>query len=269
MTKHGVLAVALAFGTVASAHEESAAGLPRPLVEVSFDQQLGASLPLDLAFRDHSGRPVTLEGYFAPGRPVVLAQVYFDCTMLCSQVLAGISTSLRALSLKPGRDFELVVISFDPSETPEMAAEKRDAFLDHYGDPEAAAGWHHLVGAQAAIDRLTEATGFRYTRDEEAGEWAHASGIIVATPEGVLSRYLYGIEYAPRDLKLALVEASDGAVGSPVDQLLLYCFHYDPTTGRYGAAIMNLIRAAGLLTVAALAIFVFRNREPMREKSHA
>ena len=230
-----------------------------PTQDIGIDQRLGERVPLELIFRDEDGREVRLGDYFGE-RPVVVALVYYECPMLCTLVLNGMVRSFRALSLDIGEDFEIVTVSIDPTETPELALSKKEGYLASYVEgaerPGAAAGWHFLTGEQQAIDALAEAVGFRYVYDEEAGEYAHASGIMVATSEGVLSRYLYGIEYITRDLRLALVEASQGQVGSFVDQVLLLCYHYDPTTGRYGFAIMAALRTGGIATVGLIVGFV-------------
>lgn len=229
--------------------------LPPPLRDVGIDQRLNARIPLELGFRDESGAPVALRSYFGR-RPVVLALVYYECPMLCTMVLNGLLKSLRAINLDAGRDFEVVTVSFDPGETPELAAAKKQSYVERYGRPTGAAGWHFLTGEEEAIRKLTQAVGFRYKYDPATNQFAHASAIMVLTPDGRLARYLYGIEYAPRDLRLALVEASAGKIGTPVDQVLLYCFHYDPATGRYSLLIMNIIRAAGVATVLALGLFM-------------
>jgi len=181
---------------------------------------------------------------------------YYDCPMLCTQVINGLSTALGVLSLEPHTDFEIVTVSFNPKDTPRTAAAKKAVYLERYHHPGAAAGWHFLSGNAASIERLTTAAGFRYAWDEDTKQFAHPTGVIVLTPDGRLSRYLFGIEYGPRDLRLALVDASAGTVGTPVDALLLYCFHYDPMTGRYGLAIMRTIRIVGALTVLGLGTFI-------------
>lgn len=221
------------------------------LRSVAFEQKLGDSIPLELDFRDHTGRPVMLAEFFGE-RPVVLTLVYYKCPMLCTLELNGLVRSLRTLDLVPGRDFDLVTISFDPRETSELAAAKRRAYLHQYGRNEATPAWHFLTGDQPAIDQLCQAVGFRYVYDAKTGQYAHASGIVVLTPEGRIARYFYGIDYAARDLKLGLVEASGGRIGSPVDQLLLLCYGYDPAKGRYSLAIVNLIRAASVVMVLAI-----------------
>ncbi len=232
-----------------------ASSIPAPLREVGFDQNIGQRLPLDVAFSDEEGRTVPLGAFFG-ARPVVLAFVYYDCPMLCTQVLNALAAALDVMSLEPGRDFEVVTISFDPRETPRLAAAKKAAALRRYTRPGAAAGWHFLTGTQASIAQATRAAGFRYVWDEQAKQFAHPTGVIVATPEGRLARYLFGIEYGARDLRLAIVDASAGKVGTPVDAFLLYCYHYDAATGRYTLAILRAMRIAGAATVVALALFV-------------
>ena len=224
--------------------------------QVAFEQKINQPLPLNLTFQDESGRPVLLGDYFGR-RPVVLALVYYECPMLCTFVLNGLVKSLKVLKFEPGREFDVVIVSFNPAETPALAAEKKAAYLRDYGRAATAAGWHFLTGEPEAIAALTDAVGFRYLYDTKSEQFAHASGIMVATSEGKLFRYFYGIEYAPRDLRLALVEASAGKLGTVVDQVLLYCFHYDPETGKYGVLINRIIRLAGTGTVLALGIFLF------------
>ena len=229
--------------------------LPPQLRDVGIDQKLDAQVPLDLAFRDETGRAVRLGDYFGK-RPVVLSLVYYDCPMLCTLVLNGMVRGLRAIPFEPGKDFEAVTVSFDPHETPALAAAKKRTYLDRYRRPGAEAGWHFLTGGEASIRPLTQAVGFRYTYDPEIKQFAHASGIMLLTPEGRVSRYFYGLEYSARDMRLGLVEASANKIGSPVDQVLLYCFHYDPVTGKYGMVIMNTVRMAGVATVLALGLFL-------------
>jgi protein SCO1/2 len=229
--------------------------IPPALRDVGLDQKLNSRLPLDSTFRDESGRTVPLREYFR-GRPVILAMVYYECPMLCTQILSGLVRSLRVLSLNPGRDFEVVAVSINPSETPALAAGKRRVYLDRYARPATENGWHFLTGEEAPIHAVASAVGFRYTYDSSTRQYAHASGIIIITPEGTVARYYYGIDYSPRDVRLGLVEASAGKVGNPVDQLLLFCYHYDPTSGKYGLAVMNSLRAAGVSTVIALACFI-------------
>jgi protein SCO1/2 len=235
---------------------------PRDLDDVRIDQKLDGLLPLDAKFRDEHGNEVRLGDYFG-SKPVVLALVYYSCPMLCNQVLNGMTSGLDVLkSLSIGKEFEVVTVSFDPRETPDLAREKKDTYLSWYKRDGAADGWHFLTGDQTNIDRLTEAAGFYYKWDSKTNQFIHASGIMIATSDGKLARYFYGIEYAPKDLRLGLVEASAGKIGSPVDQLLLYCYHYDPSSGKYGAAVMNLMRFGAVLTlIAIMAMFVvFRLR---------
>jgi protein SCO1 len=235
---------------------------PRDLDDVRIDQKLDGPLPLDAKFRDEHGNEVRLGDYFG-SKPVVLALVYYSCPMLCNQVLNGMTSGLDVLkSLSIGKEFEVVTVSFDPRETPDLAREKKDTYLSWYKRDGAADGWHFLTGDQTNIDRLTEAAGFYYKWDSKTNQFIHASGIMMATSDGKLARYFYGIEYAPKDLRLGLVEASAGKIGSPVDQLLLYCYHYDPSSGKYGAAVMNLMRFGAVLTlIAIMAMFVvFRLR---------
>jgi len=234
---------------------QPAGSVPAPLRDVGFDQKLGAQLPLDSAWRDSSGRELELGQLFGE-RPVLLAPVYYECPMLCTQVLNGVVRGLRGMDFEPGQEFELVAVSIDPGETPALAASKLKSYVAEYGRAETAPGWHFLTGDAMAIERLTGSIGFRYSYDARTGQYAHAAGIVLATPDGRVARYLFGIEYAPRDLKLGLVEASGGSIGSPVDKLLLYCFHYDPATGRYGAMTLNLVRLGGVVTLVALAGFV-------------
>jgi protein SCO1/2 len=233
---------------------------PPMLRDVGIDQHPGAALPLDLAFRDESGKTVALRDYFADGKPVLLSLVYFGCPMLCGQSLNGIAASLKALSLEPGKEFTVLAVSFDAADTPAVASDKKAQVVARYGRPATAAGWHFLVGEQASIDALTQAVGFRYTRDATNRQFAHVPAAIVMTPGGVISRYFYGIEPAPRDLRLGLVEASANRIGTVVDQLLLFCFHYDPANGKYGAAVMGAVRAGGVLTLVALGTFVALSR---------
>ena len=229
-------------------------GLPKALTGVGIDQKLNEQLPLDLVFRDENGKEVKLGEYFGK-KPVLLSLVYYQCPMLCNQVLNGMVTAFKVMAFKPGEEFEVVTVSFDPRETPELAAAKKKTYVDYLPEAKrsgAASGWHFLTGDEASIKRITDAVGFRYHFDEATNQFAHASGVFVATPQGKLARYFYGIEYAPRDLRFGLIEAAENKIGSPVDQLLLYCFHYDPATGKYGAAIMNLMRLGGVVTVIAI-----------------
>ena len=261
------LIVALAFaptvagsgvGVVAGVEEppgQPAAGRPAALEGIGIDQRLGEPLPLDVPLRDETGRAVTLGDYFG-AKPVVLVMTYFECPMLCTLVLNGLTKTLKTMAFEPGKEFDVVAVSFDPRDTPATAAKKKATYVAEYGRPATAAGWHFLTGDEAAIARVAAATGFRYRWVPEEKQFAHAAAIMVATPDGRLARYFYGIDYAPRDLRLGLVEAADHKIGSAVDALLLFCYRYDPTTGKYGAIALNLIRLGGVATVLALGLFM-------------
>jgi protein SCO1/2 len=244
--------------------------VPKQLEHVSFEQRLDTRLPLDARFRDEQGRDVALGDYFGR-RPVVLAFVYYTCPMLCTQILNGVSRAVKVMPFTVGEDYDVVYVSFDARETPQDAAQKKAAQLADYGQEEAAAGWHYLTGDDASIRRVTAAAGFSYRWDEATGQFAHVSGVLVVTPDGRLSRYFYGVEYSPKELRMAIVESSEGRVGSLVDELLLYCYHYDPATGRYGAIAMNLVRLGGAITLALLAGFIWlmRRREMSPREGHA
>lgn len=239
--------------------------MPGPLKEVRYEQRLGEQVPLDLAFRDEAGRAVKLGDYLGGlgRRPALLVLAYYHCPMLCDMVLQGVETSLKPLSLEPGKEFDVVVASIDPKETPELAAAKKREILARYGRPRTAAGWHFLTGPQPSIDRLANAVGFRYVYDPQRNQFAHAAGIVILTPEGRISRYLFGIEYPARDVRLSLIESAGGKIGGVVDQVLLYCFHYDPAMGRYSAATLKIVRLAAVATVAGLVflIVLLRRRE--------
>jgi protein SCO1 len=242
---------------------------PPALRDVGIDQRLDAQVPLDLVFRDESGEPVELGRYFG-SKPVILSLAYYECPMLCTLVLNGMASALKVLSFDIGNQFEVVTVSFNPRDTPALAAAKKQTYLKEYGRPDAARGWHFLTGDAAAIERLTAAVGFHYTALPEQNQFAHAAGIMVLTPRGKIARYFYGVEFAPRDLRLGLIEAADNRIGSPVDQLLLFCFHYDPATGKYGALAINSVRAGGVLTVLALGTFliVMWRRERAQQALH-
>jgi protein SCO1/2 len=239
------------------------------LKEIGIDQKLNATLPLDLEFNDEAGGVVTLRQFFGP-RPVVLALVYYGCPMLCTQVLNGLAGSLQGVPYLVGQEYEVVVVSFDPGETPAMAAERKQQFVRRYIRDVREENIHFLTGRDASIKALTSAVGFRYAWDQQTSQFAHPAAITVLTGDGRVSRYLYGVEFAPRDLKLALVEASEGRIGSLVEQAMLFCYHYDPERGRYGFVIMNLVRAAGALTVLVLgASIVLSLRRERRRHSTA
>lgn len=221
------------------------------LDQVGLDQKLGEQVPLGLEFRDESGRTVHLRDYFGE-RPVLLTLVYYECPMLCSLILNGTVRALRTLEFDVGREFDVLTVSIDPEETPELAAAKRMEYLSSYRREGAEKGWHFLTGREDQIRQLADSVGFRYALDPASGEYAHAAGIMVLTPEGKVARYFYGVEYSPRDLKLGLIEASEKKIGSPVDQLLLLCYHYDPLSGRYNFAVMTAVRVGGVLTVLGI-----------------
>ncbi len=232
------------------------ATLPPILRAVGFDQRLNEQVPLDLAFTDEGGRAVTLGDYF-DGKPVILVLAYYKCPMLCTQVLNGLVQGLMDVPFTPGKDFEVVTVSFDPREKPALAAAKKKTYLERYGRPGAERGWHFLTGGAEPVRRLADAVGFRYTYDAKNDQYAHASGIMMLTPSGKVSRYFFDIKFPSRDLRLGLVEASENRIGSPIDQVLLFCFHYDPAEGRYGPVVLNFVRLGGVLTVLALGTFLF------------
>jgi protein SCO1/2 len=248
-------APAVVLGLFLAAFLSGETARPPMLKDVGIDQHLGQPLPLDAIFQDEAGHAVRLGQYFV-GRPVILALAYYNCPMLCTQVFNGLTSSLRVLSFDAGKEFEVVAVSFDPNDRPADARAKKKPYVEQYGRPGAAAAWHFLTGSTASIERLTEAVGFHYRYDDSIGQFAHASAIYVATPEGKLSRYFYGIEYAPRDLRLGLIEASNHRIGSPVDQILLFCYHYDPKLGRYSAAVLKVVRFGGVAAVLILSAFL-------------
>jgi protein SCO1/2 len=252
---------------VASAHAQAAPKLqpgenlpnktPDILEQVGIDQHLNQQIPLDLVFNDEAGQPVQLRQYFG-SKPVILALVYFQCPMLCSQVQNNLTGALNGIvRFNVGRDFNVLTVSFDPRDTPQTAAESKKTYMSRYRRAGAAEGWHFLTGRKDQIDALAGAVGFRYAWDPASNQFAHASGIMLLTPDGRLAQYYYGIEYAPRDIQLGLIEASKGKIGNIADQVLLYCFHYDPTRGKYGAAIFNILRISAAATVLLLGGFMF------------
>jgi protein SCO1 len=247
---------------VPSSTGPAAQNMPKVLQNVGFEPPLDAQMPLDLAFRDETGRSVQLREYFSQ-KPVLLAFVYYGCPMLCDQTEQGVVGALRMLSFNPGRDYEVVFVSFDPRESPDMAAQKKELAMTHFRRPETAAGWHFLTGPKESVDALTSAANFRYSFDEKSGLFAHAAGIMLLTPDGRISRYFYGVEFPARDVRLGLVDASAGKIGTPIDRALLFCYRYDPTSARYSASILSIIRLGGVLTILGLvaAILIFRRRE--------
>jgi protein SCO1 len=255
-------ACALHAQTVPSNMGPTAATMPAALQNVGFEPSLNGQMPLDLGFHDESGRDVHLRDYFGQ-KPVVLAFVYYNCPMLCNQVQQGVVGTLRMLSFNPARDYEVVFVSFDPRETPDMAAEKKKIALTHFRRPESASGWHFLTGSKESIDAATHAANFRYSFDAKTNFFAHASGVMILTPDGRISRYFYGVEYPGRDMRLGLVEASAGKIGTPIDHVLLFCYHYDPSAATYSASILKIIRLAGVLTIVCIVggILFFRRRD--------
>ncbi len=226
---------------------------PELLKQVGIDQKLNQSIPLNLTFRDENGAPVQLAQFFGQ-KPVILTLVYYNCPMLCTQVLNGVESSLKELSTDIGNQYDVITISIDPTESHVLAKTKKEMYVGMYGRPGAAQGWHFLTGDEPQIKQLADAVGFRYAYDPDTKQFAHASVIMLLTPEGKISRYFYGIQYPTRDLRLGLVEASEGKIGTPVDQVLLFCYHYDPATGKYGLLISHIIQAGGALTVLILGV---------------
>ena len=225
------------------------------LRQVAFEQNLNAQLPLDTVLKDESGREVTIGSFFGK-KPVVLLFVYFECPMLCTLELNGLIRNLRALSLSAGKEFEIVTVSIDPAETPALARAKKKGYVARYNRPGAEAGWHFLTGAESSIKRLTDTVGFKYAYDAKSKQYAHPAGLVVVTPQGRLARYIYGVDFPANNLRWSLVEASGGKIGAPIDRVLLMCFHYDPSTGRYSFAVMAAVRLLGIATVAGLAAFI-------------
>jgi protein SCO1/2 len=248
--------------TIPSSVGPAAATMPAGLKDVGFEPPLNGQIPLDIPFTDEAGRAVQLRDYFGQ-KPVVLAFVYYGCPMLCEQVQQGVVGSLRMLSFSPGRDYQVVFVSFDPRETSEMAAEKKKVAMTHFRRPETESGWHFLTGPAASVDAATKAANFRFNYDAKNNLFAHASGVMILTPGGRISRYFYGVEFPGRDMRLGLVDASAGKIGSPIDHVLLFCYHYDPSSAAYSASILKIIRLGGVLTILAIvsAIFIFRRRD--------
>ncbi|HTK82514.1 MAG TPA: SCO family protein [Bacteroidota bacterium] len=244
---------------------EATASPSKVFSEVSIDQHLNEQVPLDLQFLDEEGRTVTLDQFFH-SKPVVLSLVYYKCPMLCTQVLNGMVESFNLIDFRIGNEFNVVTVSIDPAETPDLAANKKQQYVAEYKKEGARNGWHFLTGTQASITRLANAVGFKYVYDEQTKQFAHASGIMIATPEGKLSRYLYGIEYVAKDLTFSLMDASKGKIGSPVQKLQLLCYAYDPSSGKYSLVVTNIVRGAGILTVVLLAGYAFLNIRRERKR---
>lgn len=239
-------------------------GLPSALNTVGIEQNLNGQLPFDAEFKDENGNIVKLGSYFGKGRPVILALVYYECPMLCNEVLNGLTGSLKGISFNAGKEFDVVAISFDTreNEKPDLAKNKKASYLSRYERKDSENGWHFLTGTQSEIDKVTQTVGFTYQFDEATNQFAHAGGITLITPDGKISKYFYGIDYAPKDLKLGLIDSAEGKIGNAVEKLYLYCFHYDPSTGKYGLAILKVLRLMAIATVLGLGgmIFVFWRR---------
>ncbi|MEW6733372.1 MAG: SCO family protein [Acidobacteriota bacterium] len=258
-----ILLLIMAWAHPVSAQNQS----PAVLREVGIDQKLNEQLPLDLIFRNEAGENVPLSSYFSD-RPVILVFVFYQCPMLCNMILNGLVRCLNTISFNAGEHFDVVVVSFDAREGAQLAAAKKRLYLERYRRHNAARGWHFLTGEEGSIKRLTQTVGFRYTYDAQQNQFAHASGLIVLTPEARVSRYFYGIEYSSRDLRLGLVEASAHKIGSPVDQLLLLCYHYDPTIGKYSPIVINLVRVGGVVTVLTLGGLILMMLRLERKREH-
>jgi len=241
---------------------------PPGLEFVGIEQHLNAEVPGDLEFRDELGNAVKLGDYFGHGRPVILNLGYYQCPMLCSELLAGLVGSMKALTLQLGQDFDVVTLSFDPRETTEMAAAKKRDIMKRYGRANAASGWHFLTGRADQIKILTDAVGFQYQFDPKTGQYAHATAIVLLTPDRHIAEYFYGVEFSPRDLRLGLVQASQGKIGNITDSVLLYCYHYDPRAGKYGAVVSNVLKIGGLTTIVILGTFVFVMYRADRSAAH-
>lgn len=240
-----------------------------PFTDVGYDQRLDAQVPLDLTFVDEAGKTVPLRNYFN-GKPAILVLAYYDCPMLCTLVLNGLVKALRTLSLSVGADFNVLTVSFDAREKPELAAEKKQIYLDAYNRSGAEGSWHFLTGTEDAIQQLTQAVGFRYEYDQKSNQFAHASGVIILTPDGRISKYFYGVEYSARDIRLGLVEASEGKIGSLVDQVLLLCFHYDPAGAKYSLLVFRVVQVTGLGVLLLLGSYIFfqiRKEKKQKKKS--
>lgn len=242
---------------------QPANGMPTILQGVGFRPELNAQMPVDVPFKDETGKDARLRDYLHEQKPVVVALVYYGCPMMCTQLEQGVVGALRMLSFNPGRDYEVVFISFDDRDTPQMAAEKKATAMTKFHRPETASGWHFLTGSKESVAAVTNAANFHFNFDAKNNLFAHASGLLLLTPDGHISRYFYGVEFPARDIRLGLVDASAGKIGSPVDHVLLYCFQYDPSTARYSATILGIVRLGGIMTIATMivAFLIFRRRE--------
>ena len=245
-------------------------GLPDALQKIGIEQKLGEQLPMETELKDEDGKTVKLGDFFTKGKPVILAFVYYECPMLCNEVLNGLTGSLKGLSFEAGKEFDVVAVSFDvrENEKPDLAGNKKLAYMERYGRPGTEKGWHFLTGNQESIDKLTKTAGFSYQWDEKSNQFAHAGGIMIVTPEGKLARYFYGIDYAPKDLKFSLMESADNKVGNVAEKLFLYCYHYDPATGKYGLAVLRVMRLGGIATLLILGIslVIFWRRDKIKKE---
>jgi protein SCO1/2 len=264
----GILLVAAAQGYAQALPDhvgQASSGTPAILQNVTFRPELNAQMPLDTPFLDENGRSVTLGGYLHQQKPVVLAFVYYGCPMLCTQLEQGVVGSLRMLKFNPGRDYEVVFISFDDRDTAQMATAKKNTAMEHFRRPETAPGWHFLTGTKESIAAVTNAANFHFNFDAKNNLFAHGSGILLLTPDGRISRYFYGVEFPGRDLRLGLVDASQGKIGTPVDKVMLFCFEYDPSAARYSATILGIMRVGAVLTIAGLLFVILF----VRRRDHA
>jgi len=252
-------------------NESQTNGMPEALQKVGIDQKLGEQLPLETEVKDESGKMTKIGDYFKSGRPAIIAFVYYECPMLCNEVLNGLTGSLKGISLDAGKDFDVIAISFDARENdkPDLAKNKKASYMERYGRPGTESGWHFLTATQGSIDKLTNAAGYKYEWDDKTQQFAHVGGLMIATPDGKLSRYFYGIDYAPRDLKYGLMESAEAKIGTPAERLLLYCYHYDPASGKYGLAILRVLRLASVLTIAAIGamLFIFWRRNKSKQEN--
>lgn len=267
MKKPGLLAIVILLGT-ARVMAQTELSSARVFSEVGVDQKLDAQIPLGLVFRDEMGDTVSLSQYFH-SKPVIVSLVYYNCPMLCTQILNGMVETFRVLKFTAGEEFEVITVTIDPSESHELAAEKKSMYVEAYGRTGVEKGWHFLTGDQESIKKLADAVGYRYVYDEKSGQFAHGSAIMVATPDGKLARYLYGIEYGGKDLTFSLMEAAKGKIGTPVDRILLLCYHYDPETGKYSVLVTNLLRGGGVLVLLILGGFIGVNFIRDRRKAAA
>ncbi len=251
--------------------QDTTTGLPRQLANVGIEQKLDSSLPLEAEFKDANGKVVRLREFFGKGKPVILALVYYECPMLCNEVLNGLTGSLKGISFDAGKEFDVIAISFDAreNEKPDLVKNKKASYVARYERKDSENGWHFLTGTQREIDKVTEAVGFNYHFDEATDQFAHAGGIMIVTPDGKLARYFYGINYQPRDLKFGIMESAQGKIGNPAEQLYLYCFHYDPSTGKYGLVVLRVMRLAGIATICLLGgmIFMFWRRNKKKDRN--